>query len=151
MSVVFDESPTAVRIGERTFQVGPLRVRHLAALERQVLAERVNPAAQLPELLAGLDERQQELLLTCAYDALVRPPRVEERELEAYLATRCGLAEALWQSIRELEAGADRDEFSVLLDALPADQWGDLEQSAVRALRISWGNRQGQSEAAAVR
>jgi len=148
MSVALDESPIAVRIGDRTFQVGPLRVRHLAALERQVLAARVNLAAQLAELLAGLDDRQQEIVLTRAYDSLARPPRIETGELEAYLATRAGLAEALWQSIRELEPGTDHDEFLGLLDALPANQWGDLQTKAERALRIPWGNRQGQSEAA---
>jgi hypothetical protein len=148
MSAALDEGPTAVRIGERTFQVGPLRVRHLAALERLILAERVNPTGPLAELLVGLDERQQEIVLTRAYDALTRPPRIEAGELEAYLATRAGLTEALWQSIRELEPGTDRDEFSTLLDGLPADQWGDLQTAVERALRIPWGNGQGQREAA---
>lgn len=146
MSVALDESATVVEIGGRRLLVGPLRVRHLAALERRVLAERVDPLPRLPAALVGLEPNQQEILLGQAFDLLSRSPRVAEGELEAYLDTPAGLLEALWLTAHELEPTLARSELAERFDALPARELADLHTRAEAALRLPWGNAAGQAD-----
>ena len=146
MSVALDESATVIEIGGRPLLVGPLRVRHLAALERRTLADRVNPLQRLPEALAGLETRQQEMLLGQVFELLSRGPRVAEGELEAYLDTRAGLLEALWLSAHELEPELEQSELAERFDSLPAQELADLRTRAEAALRLPWGNAAGQAD-----
>jgi hypothetical protein len=140
-----DEQAVAVSIGGREHGVGPLRVRHLAALERRVLESRVDPLPRLPAALEGLSERQQELLLGRVYDALSRAPRVSDGELEEFLETRAGFAEALWLCACDNEPRLDRKDLLEALDALPADELSAVRREALRAMRIPWGNGRGQA------
>lgn len=146
MSVAFDESVAVVSIGGRALRVGPLRVRHLAALERWLLAARVDPLPRLPAVLGGLDVRQQEALLGHVYDALSRPARLTEGELAAYLETPEGLGEALWHSAHEAEPALEREDFWVWWEDQPADSFDALRRQAFAALRIPWGNGAGQAQ-----
>ncbi len=148
MSVAWDESVAVVACGGRALRVGPLRVRHLAALERRLLAARVDPLPQLPAALAGLDARQQELLLGHVYDTLSRPARLAEGELAAFLETPEGLGEALWQSAHEAEPALEHEDFWAWWEDQPADSFDSLRQRAFAALRIPWGNGAGQAQSA---
>lgn len=140
-----DEQPVTVSIGGRVCRVGPLRVRHLAALERRLLESRVDPLPRLPAALDGLSERQQELLLGRAFDALSRPPRLADGELEEFLETRAGFAEALCLCAGEEEPQWDRNDLLAALDALPADELSKVRRAALRAMRIPWGNAAGRA------
>ncbi|MFO0899331.1 MAG: hypothetical protein U0836_18050 [Pirellulales bacterium] len=148
MSVALDESVAVVACGGRALRVGPLRVRHLAALERRLLAARVDPLPQLPAALAVLDVRQQEALLGHVYDALSRPARLAEGELAAYLETPEGLGEALWHSAHDADPALERDEFLTWWEDQPADSFDELRRRAFAALRIPWGNGAGQAQSA---
>jgi hypothetical protein len=141
-----DESATALWIGGREFRVGPLRVRHLAALERRILEERVDPLPGLSAALESLTERQQEMLLGRAYDALARGPRVAEGELEAFCESRIGLAEALWLCIHEREPAIHREDLDAAIGSLPARELEELQRQAERAMRLPWGNGRGQAQ-----
>lgn len=146
MSVALDESVAVVSIGGRALQVGPLRVRHLAALERRLLAARVDPLPHLSTALAGLDAGQQEILLGHVYDTLSRPARLADGELAAYLETPEGLGEALWQSAHEADPSLAREDFWVWWEDQQADSFAELRRQAFSALRIPWGNGAGQAQ-----
>lgn len=141
-----DVSPALLVLGGRTFRISPLRVRHLAALERTLIESREDPWRDLPARLACLDPAQQQALLAHAYDEASRRQRATHLEVDEYFHTREGFLQALWLCARENESELRYEDFVALVDEMPAAEWTEKIDAALAAMRLAAGNRCGQAE-----
>jgi len=140
-----DTNPGAdnIKIGNRRFMCTEFKARHLAAIEKEVLAVRSDPLAEIIPQLNQLTETQQEVILSMAYEQLSRTPTVTEGEIEAYLQSINGFSHALWLCIHDLQPNVSREDIIAEVGDLSTNSLNRLSIDALHAMRLELGQELG--------
>ncbi len=142
-----DRGNDALVLGTTRLRLRRLRVRDLAELQRELARARPDPLQAVLEHWPKLPEASREALLKAAYDELLRVERVSWADVEEYLATPSGFAQAIWLAAREAQADVTLEAVRNMVDGLLPDEFSRCVEAGWKALGLDSGNGEGQVSA----
>jgi hypothetical protein len=115
--------PRPLTVDDRTYQVYPLTLADLGALQKWVNEQFPDPLDALRGRLDGFSPEHQKFLLKDAAEASRRPrPRIGTPEADELLTTADGLAECLYLAVRRGDGAFSREQAAAICARLaPAD------------------------------
>lgn len=133
------ESTREATIAGRSFQMGPLRLRHLAEIQRAASELRREEAGDLLARAAEASGPARRELLDRAYSDL-RRSTADAKDVEQYLSTTVGAARIAWLCIRDATPEVELADVEAALSEVKASEAPSVVETLREAMGLPAGN-----------